>query len=123
MLTSVALFKGVNLILAVVCLLSIFLVFKFVPNKRARNLLIVAFVLIIFANGVFWFCMKVWKLYEIASGGELLGKAPPGTANKVIFIRNMAQLGNVFEAVAAILFVLVSKTFISRASGKTGGEA
>ncbi|MBI5118014.1 hypothetical protein HZA56_16180 [Candidatus Poribacteria bacterium] len=124
MLSATTLFNAVNLTLAVVSLLSILLIFKFVPDRRARILLIIAFILIILTGGVYSFCLKVSKMYELAFAGEMFGKAPPGSVKKVMFIRNIAQVGNVFEVAAAIIFVLVGKRFISLiGGGKTGGEA
>jgi hypothetical protein len=125
MITGKFAFNGVNIVLALTCLISLILVFKFVPDKRSRLLLAIAFVLIILAGGIFSYCVKIYALYAKAYIGELLGRVEQGTSDKVAMFKDVALLANVFELIAAGLFIGVSKRLISLRSreGAEGGAS
>lgn len=113
MITGKFAFNGVNIILAVTCLISLILVFKFVPDKRSRLLLAIAFVLIILAGSIFSFSVRIYALYAKAYIGELVGRVEMGTSDRVAVFKDVALLANAFDLIAAGLFIGVSKRLIS----------
>ncbi|GAB4345732.1 MAG: hypothetical protein Kow0099_26320 [Candidatus Abyssubacteria bacterium] len=114
MITSAFVYNGVNLILAIACLVSAVLVFKYVPDRRGRLLLVLAFVLIILSSGILSFCLRIAKLYEAAFIGEMFHKAPEGSFDKVNFYKfTLSRLGNVLDLIGIGIIVGVSKRLIS----------
>ncbi|UCD57413.1 MAG: hypothetical protein JSV16_16680 [Candidatus Hydrogenedentota bacterium] len=121
MVTSAFVYNGVNVVLAVACLVSIFLVFRFVPDSRARLLLMAACVLIILTGGILVFCLKVYKMLSIAYTAEAAGMET-GVLEQVILFRDLALLGSIFELVAIGLLAGASKRLISLQTGELTGE-
>jgi hypothetical protein len=123
MITSALVYNGVNLILAIACLVSAILAFKYIPDKRGRLLLAVAFVLIILSSGILSFCLRVAKLYELAAIGEMFHKAPPGSVEKVNFYKfTLSRVGNVLDLVGVGIMVGVSKRLVSLKGTGTNKE-
>lgn len=124
MITSAFVYNGVNLVLAIACLVSVLLVFRYIPDKRARVLLVVAFLLVILNGGISSVCLNVSKYFEVAYAGEALGKAPPGTFDKVNFYKyDLSRFANILELVAVGIMVIVSEKLASlRNSGQKEAE-
>ncbi len=125
MITGRFAFSGVSIILAVTCLIALILLFKFIPDKRSRLMLAFALVLVILAGAIFSYCVRIYALYAMAYIGELVGKVEQGTSDKVGVFKDVALLANVFDLVAAGLFIAVSKRLISLKTreGAEGGAS
>jgi len=112
---------NVNVVLGLVCIASIILAFKFVSDKRSRNLLIVTLVLLIISGAMLSFCQKIFRLYAVAYMGDLAG-ATEGAFEMVDQFRILLPIGNIFELAAIGLCVLVVKRLISlRTAGQSEG--
>jgi len=107
----------VNVVLAAVCVVSIVLAFKYVPDKGIRNLLIVALVLLILSGGALSFCQKIFRLYSVAYMGDMYG-VTDGAVQKVDQFRILLPIGNMFELMAIALCAFVGKKLITLRTGE-----
>lgn len=122
MINSAMVYDAVNVILALASLVGLILLGKFIPSKRVRTMLAIALILIILASPIYMVCLRVFKLYEIAYAGEMIGKVEKGTFARVMRFRDIAVLGHVFEFVSIALIVGASKVmFALPHAGKTNG--
>lgn len=110
-----------NVVLGLIFVASIILAPRFIPDKRARNLLIVALVLLILSGGALAFCQKIFRLYELAYMGDSSG-ATEGAMETIDRIRMLVPISNLFELVAIGLCVFVGKRLIFlRSEGQPEG--
>ena len=125
MIPSSYVYNGVNLILGVVCLISIILAFKMIPDKRVRLFLIIAAVLIIVSGGLMSFCLNVFKMLAPAEAADFLRiNGSTDSVKKVLFFKDLSLLGNLFEVVALGLFAGIAKRLVSlKGIEETEGEA
>ena len=112
MISSELMFNGVNVVLAVACLVSLFLVSKFVPDKRARVLLIVAAILIILSAPALTIALKIYKITPVAMLGDAT-RVTDGAAKTTTSFRYLSLLGSLFELIAIILFAAAARRLFS----------
>ena len=130
MIPSTYVYNGVNLILGVVCLVSIILAFKAIPDKRGRLFLIVGCLLIILSGALLVFCLKVFKMYTLAwTATALRAEGKEDAFETVLMFKDLSLLGYVMEVAALGLFAGVAKRLVSLRPGEaaqseeTEGEA
>ena len=116
-------YVAVNVVLGLMCLVSIFLAVKYVPVNGGRNILILALVLLILSGAALSFCQYIFRFYALAHMADIATEAE-GTFEKVDKFRNLLPVGNIFEVVAIGICALVGKKMISlRVAGQSeGGE-
>jgi hypothetical protein len=122
MITSAAVYNSVSAILALASVISIILAFKFIPDKRARNLMIIGLVLILLTSLFMPFCLKIFKLQSIVYSAEAAGKVEKGTLEKIYRFKDLATIGAVMELLAIVLLVGVTKRRIALAIAGQKGE-
>jgi len=129
MITGGLMFNGVNAIFALTGIVGIVLAFKLIPDKRSRNLLIVAFSLITLGGILMPVCFYFSKLKPIGNLADAFG-GYEGLGDKFAFFRYLSLLGFLFEAIALALFAGATKKILalrtadgSGAAEQSGGEA
>jgi len=126
MITSTSMYNGVNLILGVICLVSIILAFKAIPDKRVKLFLVLACVLIIFSGALLMFCLKVFKMYTLAwTASTLRVEGKEDAFEQVLMFKDLSLVGYILEVAAIGLFAGAAKRLISLKAGREteGGTA
>ena len=114
-------YVAVNVVLGLMCVVSIFLAVKYVPVNGGRNILILALVLLILSGAALSFCQFIFRFYALAYMADLATEAE-GTFESVDRFRFLLPVGNILEVVAICLCALVGKKMISlRVAGQEGG--
>ncbi|RJP67845.1 MAG: hypothetical protein C4532_13935 [Candidatus Abyssobacteria bacterium SURF_17] len=123
MINAAVVYDAVNVLLALASLVGLILLGKFIPSRRVRIVVAIALILIILTSPIYMLCMRVFKLYEVAYAGEMIGKVEKGTFAKVMRFRDIAVLGHVFEFISIALIVGASKVMLAlpRAGETNGG--
>jgi hypothetical protein len=121
MVTAEHFYIGVNVILGLVCLVSIFLAFTSVPANGGRNLLIVALVLFIVSGAGLAVIQHFFRMYALAYMGDLSG-VTKGAFQQVDQIRQFLPLAEILEVAAVALCVLVGKRLVLLAAGEAGTQ-
>jgi hypothetical protein len=115
-------YVAVNVVLGLMCVVSIFFAVKYVPVNGGRNILILALVLLILSGAALSFCQYVFRFYALAHIADIATKAE-GTFESVDRFKNLLPVGNIFEVLAIGICALVGKKMISlRVAGQEGGE-
>ncbi len=112
MITGENVYFSVNTVLALTGIVSIVLAFKLIPDKRSRNLLILAFLLITVVGILMPICLKIYRMAPLASISDTM-KRSEGLTQKVARFQDLAMLGYVFEVVAVGVFMSVARKFVS----------
>ena len=113
---------GVSATLGLVCLVSIFLAGKYVPDKGAKNLLIVSLILFAVSGAALAFCQQILRLSSVAYMGDLVGATDGKAFEQVGMFGSVAATANMVEIAAVALCVIVAKKMISlRASAQSEG--
>lgn len=121
MISAEHFYIGVNVILGLVCLVSIFLAFTSVPANGGRNLLIVALVLFIVSGAGLTFIQHIVRMYALAYMGDVSG-ATKGAFQQVDQIRQFLPIAEILEIAAVALCVLVGKRLVSLAAAEAGTQ-
>lgn len=121
-MTCALAYNGVHAVLALACLIAIFLTPKYVSDKGSRILLIVAFVLIIIIAGVQPYCLKYLKLAPVIQLGEGFRKIEEGTFEKVLMLSNFGIFANLLEVLGLAFILTVARKAIKSAGGDQAGE-
>jgi hypothetical protein len=112
MISSHVMYNGVNVVLAVACLISLFLVSKFVPDKRTRTLLIVALILMFLSAPALIMGLRIFKITPAAVLGDGLGMTD-GASDMTKNFRYVGLLGSLCELIAIVLFAAAAKRLFS----------
>lgn len=119
MISAEHFYIGVNVILGLVCLVSIFLAFTSVPANGGRYLLIVALVLFIISGAGLTVIQHFFRLYALAYMGDVSG-VTKGAFQQIEQVRQFLPFAEILEIVAVALCVLVGKRLVSLAAGEAG---
>jgi hypothetical protein len=124
MIAAQEFYIAVNVVLGLMCVVSIFLAVKHVPVNGGRNILILALVLLILSGAALSFCQFIFRFYALAYMADVATEAE-GTLEKVKRFSILLPIGNILEVVAIGICALVGKKMISlRVAGQSeGGEA
>ncbi len=116
-------YYGVNVVLGLACLVSIFLAGKYVSDKGTRTLLITALVLLIVSGATLSFCQHILRMVSLAFMGDLTG-VTEGAFETVGMFGSVATVASIVELAAVALFALVAKKLILlRAGAQSEGGA
>jgi len=112
MISGSALYDGMNIFIALVALLSIFIVPKALADSRSRRRFIAACIFLILAGIIFSVSLRVFRLAPLAYAGEGLGKAKEGTYLLVDSFKLVALAGNALELLALAFLASVSRALV-----------
>ena len=116
-------YYGVNVVLGLACLVSIFLAGKYVSDKGTRTLLITALVLLIVSGATISFCQQVLRKATWAFIGDLYG-VTEGAFETIGMFASISVAANILEVAAIWLSVLAAKKLVSlRAGAQSEGGA
>ncbi len=110
-------YVGVSVALGLLCLVSIFLAGKYVPDKGTKNLLIVSLVLFAISGTTLAFCQHILRMSSVAYIGDLVGATDGRAFEQVSMFGSIAAAANIVEVLAVALCVLVVKKMISLRAG------
>ena len=110
---------AISAALGLVCLVSIFLAGKYIPDKGAKNLLIAALALFAVSAGTLAYCQRILRKSTIAYIADLY-KVTEGAFEQVGMFASIAAFADMAEAAAVVLCVLAVKKLISL---RTGGQS
>lgn len=123
MIQAAHFYIGVNVVLGLVCLVSIFLALKFIADKGTRTLLITALVLLIVSGATLSFCQQVLRKATWAFIGDLYG-VTEGAFETIGMFGSVATVAGILEVAAVALIALVAKKLILlRAGAQSEGGA
>ena len=117
MLSAANIYIAVNVVLGIVCLVSIFLAPKSIPVKQLRVMLIVAFVAMILAGFSLTVCQKFFRLYALAYVGDAIG-ATEGAFEALDRFIILSPIGSLLELTAVGLLTFVGRGLISLRVGE-----
>lgn len=123
MIQAAHFYIGVNVVLGLVCLVSIFLALKYISDKGTRTLLITALVLLIVSGATLSFCQQVLRKASLAFMGDLTG-VTEGAFETIGMFGSVATVAGILEVAAVALIALVAKKLILlRAGAQSEGGA
>jgi hypothetical protein len=114
MISGDFLYNGMNLLLAAVALMCIFLAPKLLGAGGARRKLVGACILLILSGAIFSVSLRMFRLSTLAYFGEAVQRAEAGTYQMTDNFKNIALVGNVFDLAAVILLAGVSRSLLRR---------
>jgi hypothetical protein len=116
-------YHGMNTLLAIVALLSIFLLPKLFSDSGARRKLIGSFALLILTGVIFSLCLKYFRLLPFVYAGAGLGKINPLALTVVDSLKYVVVAGNVLEFLAVLMLASVTRSLLkSTGAGEAGRE-
>jgi hypothetical protein len=127
MVSAQSFYIGVNVVLGLMCVVSIFLAVKHVPVNGGRNMLILALVLLILSGAALSFCQYIFRFFALAHMADLAANeagSEDGTFAKIEKFGHLQTIGTIFEIVAICICAVVGRKMIAlRVGGKSeGGE-
>lgn len=127
MITAQQFYIVVNVVLGLMCVVSIFLAVKYVPANGGRGMLILALLLFILSGAALSFCQYIFRFYALAHMADLAANtegSADGTFAKVDQFRILLPIGGILEVVAICLCAVVGKKMISlQVAGQPEGGA
>jgi hypothetical protein len=110
---------AVNVVLGLICVVSIFLAFKGVPASGGRTLLIVALILFTVSGASLAFIQHYFRMYALAYMGDLYG-VTDGAFQQIDQLRQLTPIAHALEIAAVALCVLAGKKLVSLGAGEQG---
>jgi hypothetical protein len=123
MISGDFLYYGMNALIGIVALLSLFAIPKLIPDAQSSKRLRVALLLLILSDIVFSIALRIFRMAPAIYAGGLIGKVPKWAYPVVDGFKNLALAGNILELAALIVLISVTKVLVGKVSSISGKES
>lgn len=122
MISGDFLYYGMNALIGVIALLSLFTIPKLVPDVHNRRRLKTALILLIVSGVIFSISLRAFRMSSVIYTGAQVGRVPHWAFTVVDSFKNVVLIGNILDLAAVIMLISVTKMLIGKAANASGKE-
>jgi hypothetical protein len=122
MISGDFLYYGMNALVGIIALLSLFAIPKMIPDAQGRKRLNGALVLLVLSGIIFSISLRAFRMSSVIYTGAQVGRVPHWAFTVVDSFKNIVLIGNILDLAALIMLISVTKMLIGRVNDASGKE-